>query len=369
MLTLFLCVLAIHGVGTGLLVWGWRRAHRAARAASAPEAALPPLSVVIALHNEAEQLPGLLAALDQQTHPNAEFVLVDDASTDATAARLQAWAAARDNAQVVRVAEPVAPRKKHALARGIAAATHDRLAFTDADCTPPPHWLRRLAEAHASEARDTVWVGYSPMQGDGLLAAVARYETFVAGVYAAAAAGLGVSYTAVGRNLSYPRAVFERVGGFDRSLLSGDDDLFVQAVRRHNAANICALLHPETFVPTAAPPSWQAWIHQKRRHVSAGRAYDLASAAALTLLNGAGALLWLAPLALGVTGWGVLAIGLLLRQTLLGPAADALHEQRLLALFPLGEAAYALYHVLLVPLGLLRPPERWSPDARSRPDS
>lgn len=407
MLLLFLCVLAVHGMSVGALAWGWHRAVRSPSSERLPQktppiateaaadgvrangsnpddpdaddpdadADLPPLSVVIALRDEHAHLDDLLSALDRQTHPNVEFVLVDDASTDATPARLAAWAADRSDVQRIRITQPQAPRKKHALARGIAAATHDLLAFTDADCVPPPEWLRTLAwhhRAHAQRtpARDTVLIGYSPMQRhDGwrgaLLSAWARYETFLAGTYAIAAAGLGCAYTAVGRNLSYPKAVFERVGGFDTSGMSGDDDLFVQAVRRHDAAEVRAVVHPEAFVPTAPPDSWSAWLHQKRRHVSAGRAYDGVSATALTLMNSAGVLLWLAPLVLGATGLGLLAIGLLLRQLVLGPAAEGLRETSLLALFPLGEAAYALYHVLVVPIGLIRPPATWSAPARS----
>ena len=368
MLSFFLGVFLVHALGIVLLSWGWRRADRWAPLSSASGESLPegpahprpPISLVMALRDEADRLPDVLAALDAQTHPDAEIVLVDDASTDGTAAHLQAWSSDRSHVRLVRITDPQPPRKKHALTKGIEAASHNLLAFTDADCTPPPAWLARLAEAHAATERETVLVGYSPMTGRGLLGAWARYETFVAGVYAVAAIGLNQPYLAVGRNLSYPRSVFEEVGGFNNILLSGDDDLFVQDAHHRNAADVRAVLHPETVVPTAAPDTWAAWIHQKRRHVSAGRQYHWQPSTALTLINGAGLVLWGAPLAVGMTGIGLLAAGLLLRQVLLGPAADRLHETALLALYPLGEGAYALYHLLLVPFGLLRPPSHWS---------
>lgn len=371
MATLVLGILAVHATGVFLLAWGWHRAERRdpSRTAASPDGTqpddvlppdeVPPVSLVVAIRDEADALPHLLNALAQQTHLRAEIILVDDASTDDTPTHLQEWTDARDNARLVHVTDPAPPRKKNALVRGIAAASHDLLAFTDADCTPPPDWLLTLARSHAATERDTVLVGYSPMKGRGVLGAWARYETLLTGIYAAAATGLRQPYLAVGRNLSYPRAVFERVRGFDTSTMSGDDDLFVQAVHREDAADVRAVLHPDTFVPTTAPDTWSAWIHQKRRHVSTGWSYSFIPAAAMTLLNTASVWIWATPL-LSDLGLGVLATGVLLRQVLLGPAAETLRETSLLTLYPLGEAAYGLYHALLVPFGLLRPPDRWS---------
>jgi hypothetical protein len=169
---------------------------------------------------------------------------------------------------------------------------------------------------------------------------------------------------AVGRNLSYPRSVFEAVGGIvppdgGAAPMSGDDDLFVQAVHRQGCAEVRALLDARTAVPAEAPSTWREWARQRRRHVSAGRHYPWPVGLALTLLHVSLTLLWLAPLALGPTGIGLLATGLLARHAVLGPAADTLGETGLLAAFPLWELGYALYHVTIAPLGLLSPPDRW----------
>ena len=72
-----------------LLHAGFRRAQRGS--GDAPEASLPPVSVVVAVRNEATNLPTLLAALTRQTHPHYEIILVDDASTDATPEIVRAW--------------------------------------------------------------------------------------------------------------------------------------------------------------------------------------------------------------------------------------------------------------------------------------
>lgn len=358
---LFGGALAVVLLYSALLSWGWRRSNRQRLPSSDDR---PPISVIVAARNEADALPTLLDALDQQSHPTYEVILVDDASTDDTAALAAEWANEHPNARVVRVRTPTPPRKKHALTKGIDAARHDLLAITDADCTPPPDWLSRLAAAHADTDEARVLVGYSPLRGAGVLGTYARYETLIDALYTTAAIGLGRPFMAVGRNLSYPRSVFEAVNGFahagGQESMSGDDDLFIQAVHRQGAAKVHALLDPSTFVPSPAPSSWKAWARQRRRHASAGRHYARDVGMHLTGLHISLLLLWMAPLFLGLPGVGLLATGLLARHAALGPAADTLNETDLLALFPLWELGYALYHLTIVPLGLVRPPERWS---------
>ncbi|MFI5268492.1 MAG: glycosyltransferase family 2 protein [Chloroflexota bacterium] len=102
----------------------------------------PLVSVVVAAHNEADQLPGLLESLSHLEYPRdrLELVMVSDGSTDGTAEFLQAWA--RPGVQVV-----VLPRqggKPAALNAGVACARHDILLLTDASTRPQPDTLRKL---------------------------------------------------------------------------------------------------------------------------------------------------------------------------------------------------------------------------------
>lgn len=341
-----------------LLRTGFRRAQLSQREADAP---LPPLSVVVAARNEEHTLPTLLAALARQTHPAFEVVIVDDASTDATPHLVERWAAHHPNVRLLRVTEPVPPRKKHALALGIAAARHDLLVLTDADCVPPPTWLEAMARQHGA-AGAVLLIGYSPYRrGRGLLNRLARYETFVTGFLTAAAVGLGRPYMAVGRNLSYPRPVFQRIGGFahSRRSLSGDDDLLVQEVARRRAATIRHVFAPSTFVLTDAPPTWRAWLRQKKRHASAGRFYTTTAKVHLALFQASGAALWLAPLFAGWFGAGLLAARLLVQARILHEAARTFQEDDLIAVTPVLELLYAAYNAAVVPLGLMKVPERW----------
>ncbi|HYE97192.1 MAG TPA: glycosyltransferase, partial [Rubricoccaceae bacterium] len=190
LVALFAAALAVQLACWGALAAGLARVRRA----QPEEETSPPLpiSVVVAARNEAENLPALLDALHAQTHAPFEVVVADDGSTDGTAARVEgrarAWALTGGPAlRLVRVPEGSAaaaglPRKKHALAQAIAAAQHDRLAFTDADGRPPPTWLATLARHAAPDGTDegAVLVGYGPYaERPGLLNRFVRYETFV----------------------------------------------------------------------------------------------------------------------------------------------------------------------------------------------
>lgn len=356
MLLLTATVFAIQAAYWVVLQRGLRKAQREEPPAGRT---IPPISVVVAARNEEMHLPHLLEALDRQTHPDFEVIVVDDASIDGTATLV------RDRGprfRLVQVDHPVHPRKKHALTLGIEAASHELLAFTDADCRPPPSWLEQLARRHASARRDVVLVGYSPFRsGHGLLNRIARYETFVTGFLTAAAIGMGRPYMAVGRNISYPRRVFDHIGGFDHSLesLSGDDDLLVQEVHRQRAAAVRQLFHPGTMVSTDAPASWRSWLHQKRRHTSAGRFYDRRVQLHLVLFHGTAVALWAAPLVAGWAGAAFLGTKLALQAVALRRAARAFGETGGAGNVPLLELLYTGYIVLVAPLGALRMPRRW----------
>ena len=339
---------------------GFARAQRQ-RSDSPGESSPPPISVVVAARNEEARLPPLLDALEAQDYPNFEVIIVDDDSEDDTAALVRTHAARDDRFRLVQVTDPSPPRKKHALTQGIAAARHDRLAFTDADCTPSPGWLAGLA-LHAAAEPDAVLVGYGPYRRTpGLLNAFVRYETLVTALLAAAAIGWNRPYMAVGRNFSYPKSLFDEIGGFDHSLasLSGDDDLLVQEVARRDAAPVRFVFEPETFVISEAPTAWRQWARQKLRHTSAGAHYGRGVQLALAFFHGSNLLVWVAPVFLGWTGAAFLAGRFLVQRAVLRSAMQTFGEADLTLAQPLLDGLYLLYNTLLAPLGAVRRPKRW----------
>jgi glycosyltransferase involved in cell wall biosynthesis len=167
------------------------------------------VSVIVPVRNRAAGLRALLDALAAQTLRDHEVVIVDDASTDATAAVAEAA-----GARVVR-----APRRGGAyVARnlGLDAAHAEVLAFTDADCRPEPDWLERgLAALEGADlVAGHVELPLRERPSTAELIDAARH------LHQERNAAYGFGATA---NLFARRSAFERAGRFDESLSTGGD--------------------------------------------------------------------------------------------------------------------------------------------------
>lgn len=233
----------------------------------------PPLSVVICARNEAENLKRYLPVVLQQHYPDFEVIVVNDASSDDTAAVLSGFKKQWSGLRVITILEKSHPGKKEALSAGIHAAKNEYLVLTDADCRPASsRWLMGMAKAFSTGAE--LVLGYGPFQkSSGFFNKWARFEVLFTAVQYFSWARAGVPYMGVGRNIGYKKGVFKRTGGFQKHahLPSGDDDLLVNEAAIPGMTGFC--LHPDTFLESVAPEGLTVWIRQKRRHLGAGLSY------------------------------------------------------------------------------------------------
>ena len=107
----------------------------------------PRISVIVCTRNGAPTLRPCLEALETQTYPNYEVLVIDDGSTDATAQIAKSFPNVRCISQ-----EPAG--LSVARNRGAHEASGEILAYTDDDCIPHPDWLLRLSFAY----EDAEWV-------------------------------------------------------------------------------------------------------------------------------------------------------------------------------------------------------------------
>jgi cellulose synthase/poly-beta-1,6-N-acetylglucosamine synthase-like glycosyltransferase len=105
----------------------------------------PTVTVLIACHNEAAVVDGLVTSLLSLEYPDEllQLVVVDDRSTDGTGERLAAHSAASPRLTVVHRADG-AGGKSAALNAGLRHATGEIVVVFDADHTPLPDVVRRL---------------------------------------------------------------------------------------------------------------------------------------------------------------------------------------------------------------------------------
>jgi glycosyltransferase involved in cell wall biosynthesis len=95
------------------------------------------ISIIIPAHNAADTLVRCLGAVTHQDDEDYEVIVIDDGSTDATAAiigKFDVLGLRNDDQR-----GPAISRN-----RGADAAKGAYLVFTDADCVPPVHWLKDI---------------------------------------------------------------------------------------------------------------------------------------------------------------------------------------------------------------------------------
>jgi poly-beta-1,6-N-acetyl-D-glucosamine synthase len=320
-----------------------------------------PFSILVCARNEARNLERHLPALFAQEYAgDFEIVVADDASTDDTPAVLAGFQALEPRLRVVRIEDKKMPGKKAALTRAVAEARYEHLLLTDADCCPVgPHWLSGMAACFEADENIEIVLGYGPLSpAAGLLNAWSRYETAYTALQYFAFAQTGMPFMGVGRNIAWKKSLFDQTGGFETHAnhVSGDDDLFVNAAGRHRNTACCT--DPDTFVYSDAKPEWNAWLRQKRRHLSVGALYRpgpriLIGGAALSHCThyGLGAILLLC---------GQYALPCLLLYTLrlasvlfvYSRAFSRLEQQALLPRLPFFDGLLAVYYGTFVPMEL-----------------
>ena len=167
------------------------------------------VSLVTTVLNAGDHVGRFLASLAEQTRAPDEIVAVDGGSTDGTLEEL------RRAEGLTLIEEPGAN-----IARGrnvaIAAATHEVLAVSDADCVLEPDWLERLLEPIEAGA-DVSMGAYRPIA-----------ETFFHRCMAAVnlpdpEEWDEATFMPSGRSVAFRREAIEGAGGYPEWLAIGED--------------------------------------------------------------------------------------------------------------------------------------------------
>lgn len=222
-----------------------------------PASDLPTTSVVIAVRNDRDGLSATLAALAGQTvgADALEVVVVDDASTDDTAA-----AARAADATVVRLD---APRGAYgARNEGLRLSSGAYVAITDAGCVPAPDWIEQ---------------GIRPLLDDPMTVVAGRISMPL-GERPSLAAMVDVMHhldqlsyveqqgSAVTANILTTRAVFDRAGLFEDRVASAGDREWVTRAREAGAA----LVYCEAAVVEHEPRRRARQLLRKASRVARG---------------------------------------------------------------------------------------------------
>jgi glycosyltransferase involved in cell wall biosynthesis len=232
------------------------------------------VSIVIAAHNEYENLRSFLPAVLNQAYPNFEVIVACDRCTDGSVAYLQSLNHPLLHIIEINTLSDSIQPKKAALTQAIQAAKHLWILTTDADCYPTSNqWINNIMQARKDKK---ICLGISLyIPKPGFLNAFIRFETILTAVQYGAWTIWGLPYMAVGRNLMYSRELFINNNGFGKHAnhLGGDDDLFVQNIAANS--NSCISTKVNTFTQSKPAEGYSQWWRQKHRHLHAGKQYPL----------------------------------------------------------------------------------------------
>jgi O-antigen biosynthesis protein len=194
-----------------------REAFAAAPFSAADRASWPTVSVVVCAYNAADTIDGCLTSLEALTYPRFEIIVVNDGSRDDTGARARRYAGVR----VIDI-----PNGGLSAARnvGLAAATGEIVAYTDADVRVDCDWLTYLVQPLLSPA----------FVGSGGPNVVPPDDPFVAQCVARSPGGPTqvllddrVAEHVPGCNMAFRRDALTAIGGFNPVYLRAGDDVDV----------------------------------------------------------------------------------------------------------------------------------------------
>ena len=223
----------------------------------------PPLSIVIAAHNQATALRRHLPEILAQEYERFEVIVVDMRSTDETKDVLERLEL--QHAQLRHTFVPASARdisiERLALTLGFRAAVNEWVVITRPDCQPAsPLWLQRIGETIAQPKSGI----QSPrLQTPDIVLGYARYDEqrdtmldLKTGFYRLWATMANIRHILGGKaavradscNMAYRKSLFMEHGGFaaDQDLKAGAEELLVN----HNATatNTAILLSPAGMV-------------------------------------------------------------------------------------------------------------------------
>lgn len=175
----------------------------------------PRFSVIICTHNGADRLRACLDACRAIDYPDFEIIVVNDGSTDDTAALL-------DQEKDIRVFHLDACGLSAARNHGAKQADGEILAYTDDDCQPDSQWLTWLARTYSE-------TDYAAIGGPNLAPKPDSRGLALTTAAPGAPTHVMIDDTTAehlpGCHLSVKKSAFLKIGGFDPIFKTAGDDV------------------------------------------------------------------------------------------------------------------------------------------------
>ncbi len=247
-------------------IYGVRAEHRR-RALEDLSLELPPVSLMIPAHNEGMVITDTLESLLRLDYPNdrLEILVINDGSTDDTAALVQAIAARDSRVRLFNVpAEFSAKGKSAALNRGLAECSHDVIGIFDADNVPEPDSVLHLARQLVADPTLGAVIGKFRCinKKKNLLTRFINLESLAfQWIIQAGRWRLLRMSTLPGTNYLIRRPLLQKLGGWDEQALTEDAEM---SIRIYQAGYLIKFI-PYAVTWEQEPETLKVWFKQRVR--------------------------------------------------------------------------------------------------------
>ncbi|HMO61256.1 MAG TPA: glycosyltransferase [Ferruginibacter sp.] len=372
MVTLIIVSLLLFTCYAALIIYyalSWRSIPPFTAATGTTEA-WPVITVIIPARNEAANIAACLNSVTQQRYPAHAFeiIVVDDNSTDATAAIARQYG--NKNVRVIALPQDAGTQahKKKAIETAIGQSAGDIIITTDADCTVPPLWLATIAAFYQHTGAACIAMPVQFTSNGSPLQIFQSLDFMTLQGITGASVHQRIHSMCNGANFMYTKKAFETVNGFEgiNHIASGDDMLLMHKIYRQYPDKVFFLKSKAVIVQTQPQPTLKAFFNQRIRWASKADKYeDKRIFAVLLLVYLFNVALLLMPIVCLInfnnssTTYYPLFMAwlfLLLLKTVvelffLYPVAAFFNNRRLLWWFPLAQSFHILYTVIAGWLG------------------
>ena len=240
-----------------------------------------PVSIVVALHNEENNVEKIFQLISRQNYPQGkiELILVDDESTDRTVQKINWHATDCDfDVKVIKSKriKDFAP-KKLAITRGIENASNEIIALIDADISGGSDWLKstvhQMKESNADLQPGIVLADYHEWKHPFASIQALDFGGLVA--CGLGSAGWNKPFLCNGANLALKKSAFMEIEGYDgyEKILSGDD-VFLLEKMRNAGKKISYNLLEESRILTKPKKNIKSFLLQRSRWASKNMKFD-----------------------------------------------------------------------------------------------
>jgi poly-beta-1,6-N-acetyl-D-glucosamine synthase len=247
-----------------LALWlGWEKAL------PEPEADLVkvPVSIIMAVRNEAENIALLLNDLSKQSYPNQllEIIIVDDHSSDKTVESIKHFIK-DDFVKFSLIQLEDSQGKKAAIARAIDHTTHDIILSTDGDCRAGTDWVKSMISCFSGENVQLVSGPVRLFPADTLFARMQSIEFSSLICAGAATLTLGWPTMANAANFAFRKAAFKKVSGhLSPTISSGDDVFLLHKIAGHYNNGVKFCRDQRAIIDTIPAASLSSFYQQRKR--------------------------------------------------------------------------------------------------------